>query len=103
VYCGARSKICPTSDPDLGGVLLAISEAMPGACHDRRAINEVGWEELLGTTTWIADPAYQGTSAITPAKRKPGTGTVGGPRGEQRGHLRPALGNRTRHSPPEEP
>jgi hypothetical protein len=57
---------------DLGGMLLAISEAVPGAWHDRRAIKEVGWEDLLETTTWIADPAYQGTSAITPAKRKPG-------------------------------
>ncbi|HEX3828390.1 MAG TPA: transposase family protein [Sporichthyaceae bacterium] len=57
---------------DLGGMLLAVSGTVPGACHDRRAISEVGWEELLGATTWIADPAYQGTSAITPTKRRPG-------------------------------
>ncbi|WP_239374476.1 transposase family protein, partial [Frankia sp. Cj5] len=49
--------------------LLAVSDPVPGARHDRRAITECGWEELLDTTTWTADPGYQGTTATTPKKK----------------------------------
>lgn len=51
------------------GSLLAVSAPMPGCRHDRRAITECGWETILNQHTWLADPAYQGTSAITPKKR----------------------------------
>jgi hypothetical protein len=57
---------------DLSGNLLAVSDPVAGAWGDRRAIAEIGWEDLLGATTWVADLAYQGTSAITPLKRRPG-------------------------------
>jgi len=42
---------------------------MPGTRHGRRAITECGWETILDNHTWIADPAYQGTTAITLKKR----------------------------------
>ena len=45
---------------------------MPGRRHDRWAIGEVGWEAELDQLQWIADPGYQGTSAITPQKKLPG-------------------------------
>jgi len=51
------------------GSLLAVSDPMPGCRHDRRAITECGWETVLQDCNWIADPAYQGTTAITPKKR----------------------------------
>ncbi|MGH3341369.1 MAG: transposase family protein, partial [Carbonactinosporaceae bacterium] len=37
--------------------------------HDRRAFDECGWEELLVDTDVIGDPAYQGTTVITPRKK----------------------------------
>jgi len=58
---------------DLDGVLLAVSDPVPGCRHDRRAITETGWEELLDDgVCWIADPAYIGTTAITPEKKPQG-------------------------------
>lgn len=51
------------------GSLLAVSQPLPGCRHDRRAITETGWEAILDQYTWLADPAYQGTTAITPKKR----------------------------------
>lgn len=51
------------------GTLLAVSDPVPGARHDRRAITECGWEEILDTTVWTADPGYQGTTATTPKKK----------------------------------
>jgi DDE superfamily endonuclease len=40
--------------------------------HDRKAFTECGWEDLLAETPTIADPAYQGTQAITPRKKPQG-------------------------------
>jgi hypothetical protein len=57
---------------DTGGVLLGISVPLPGSMHDRKAFAECGWEDLLGRTPTIADPAYQGTHAITPRKKPKG-------------------------------
>lgn len=54
---------------DTHGVLLAVSPPVPGRRHDRRAITECGWEELLDHHDWIADPGYQGTTARTPKKK----------------------------------
>jgi hypothetical protein len=60
---------------DTGGGLLGISVPLPGSVHDRKAFAECGWEDLLVDTPTIADPAYQGTSAITP-RRKPRGGEL---------------------------
>lgn len=49
-----------------------MSEPVPGRRHDRWAVGEVGWEAELEKLQWIADPGYQGTSAITPQKKPPG-------------------------------
>lgn len=57
---------------DTDGDLLGISAPLPGSMHDRKAFTESGWEELLADTPVIADPAYQGTHAITPRKKPPG-------------------------------
>lgn len=53
----------------LDGTLLAVSDPVPGARHDRKAISECDWEPLLDTTVWTADPGYQGTTATTPTKK----------------------------------
>ena len=72
-YSGKRHRqgLAVQVAADLSGNLLAVSAPVPGARGDRRAIAEVGWEEQLAATTWIADLAYLGTSAITPTKRRP--------------------------------
>ncbi|PFG50723.1 DDE superfamily endonuclease [Amycolatopsis sulphurea] len=57
---------------DTDGHLLGISAPLPGSMHDRRAFTESGWEDLLADTPVIADPAYQGTHAITPRKKPKG-------------------------------
>lgn len=57
---------------DLDGMLLAVSDPVPGSFHDRRALTCSGWEASLDDGHWIADPGYQGTSAITPTKRPRG-------------------------------
>lgn len=57
---------------DTGGCLLAISTPMRGCIHDHKAFTESGWEETLAQTPVIADPAYQGTHAITPRKKPRG-------------------------------
>jgi hypothetical protein len=36
--------------------------------RDRKAFADCGWEDLLVDTPVIADPAYQGTHAITPIR-----------------------------------
>ncbi len=56
----------------LDGTLLAVSDPVAGRRHDRWAVAEVGWEHALEGRCWIADPAYVGTSAITPTKRPHG-------------------------------
>jgi hypothetical protein len=57
----------------LDGTLLAVSDRVPGRRHDCWAITRTGWEEALDGHCWIADPAYLGTSAITPTKRPRGS------------------------------
>lgn len=53
----------------LDGTLLAVSCPVQGCRHDRRALTETGWEDLLADYEWLADSAYQGTNATTPTKR----------------------------------
>lgn len=53
-------------------MLLAASDPVPGSFHDRHALADSGWEPALDAGHWIADPGYQGTSALTPAKRPRG-------------------------------
>jgi hypothetical protein len=57
---------------DTEGHLLAISTPLCGSMHDRKAFAESGWENLLADVPIIADPAYQGTQAITPRKKPKG-------------------------------
>lgn len=57
---------------DTNGDLLGISAPLPGSMHDRKAFAECGWEDILVNTPTIADPAYQGTHAITPRKKPRG-------------------------------
>jgi hypothetical protein len=57
---------------DTDGGLLGISVPLPGSMHDRKAFTECGWEDILEETSVIADPAYQGTQAITPRKKPKG-------------------------------
>jgi hypothetical protein len=57
---------------DTNGGLLGISVPVRGSMHDRRAFTECGWEDLLADISTIADPAYQGTHAITPRKKPKG-------------------------------
>ena len=73
-YSGKRHRqgLSVQVGADLSGMLLAVSEAVPGARHDRWALTETGWEADLADVSWIADPAYVGTSAVTPQKRRKG-------------------------------
>ena len=57
---------------DTEGGLLGISAPLRGSMHDRKAFTESGWEALLAEIPVIADPAYQGTHAITPRKKPQG-------------------------------
>lgn len=54
------------------GGLLGVSRPVKGSMHDRKAFTECGWEAALVDHPTIADPAYQGTSAITPRKKPRG-------------------------------
>ncbi|PPG21841.1 transposase [Rathayibacter toxicus] len=54
---------------DLDGLLLCVSDPVPGAQHDRAAITLCGWEPLLYRTEWRADPASTSTSTATPRKK----------------------------------
>jgi hypothetical protein len=54
------------------GGLLGISTPLPGSMHDRKAFTECGWKDLFTDVPVIADPAYQGTHAITPQKKPRG-------------------------------
>jgi hypothetical protein len=73
-YSGKRHRqgLVVQVGADLSGMLLAVSDPVRGSCHDRRAVAETGWEEALAGIDWFADPAYIGTTAITPIKRAPG-------------------------------
>ncbi|PPI47138.1 transposase, partial [Rathayibacter tritici] len=54
---------------DVNGNLLCVSDPTPGARHDRATISLCGWEPILDNAEWIADPAYVGTTAVTPRKK----------------------------------
>lgn len=73
-YSGKRHRaglnIQVAADSD--GTLLGLSTPLPGSMHDRKAFTKCDWEELLSNTPTIADPAYQGTRAITPRKKPKG-------------------------------
>jgi DDE superfamily endonuclease/Helix-turn-helix of DDE superfamily endonuclease len=73
-YSGTRhrSGVNVQVAADTEGALLGISVPLPGSLHDRKAFTESGWEELLADTPVIADPAYQGTHALTPRKKPRG-------------------------------
>ena len=73
-YSGKRHRqgLLVQVGADLSGMLLAVSDPLPGARHDRWAVAETGWEEALATVSWVADPAYVGTTAVTPQKRMRG-------------------------------
>ncbi|MHC2186333.1 hypothetical protein ACVLV4_001986 [Rathayibacter agropyri] len=58
---------------DLDGRLLAASDPIAGARHDRAALALCGWEPILDRTDWIADPRYVGTTATTPRTRSRGS------------------------------
>ena len=58
---------------DLHGRVITISRAFPGSWHDMRCFHEAGLARLLnGAGGLIADKGYQGSSAVTPVKKKPG-------------------------------
>lgn len=56
----------------LDATLLAVSEPLRGSIHDRRALNETGWEAMLADISTIGDLGYQGTTVITPTRKPPG-------------------------------
>jgi hypothetical protein len=45
---------------------------VPGARHDKKALELTGWSQILETTTWIADAGYIDTNTMTPTKKRPG-------------------------------
>ncbi|HEX6077338.1 MAG TPA: transposase family protein [Micromonosporaceae bacterium] len=66
--CGLNLQVAS----DIDGGPLGTSVPLPGAMHDRTAFAECGWEDVPRDTPTIADPAYQGMSAITPRKKPRG-------------------------------
>jgi hypothetical protein len=54
------------------GSLRGVSNPRPGKTHDRLAYATTNWENRLNHHDVIADPAYLGTSAITPRKKPRG-------------------------------
>lgn len=59
---------------DLHGRVEAVSKAYPGSWHDKHCYDEADLDTILtGAGGVVADPAYQGTTATTPEKKKPGT------------------------------
>jgi hypothetical protein len=72
-YSGKRHCQCLSIQVacDLDGALIATSIPVPGARHDAAAIELTGWQHTLRDANWIADSAYQATTAITPARKPP--------------------------------
>ncbi|KZX20387.1 transposase family protein [Rathayibacter tanaceti] len=58
---------------DLDGSLLAASDPIAGARHDRAALALCGGEPILDDADWIADPGCIGTTATTPRRRSRGS------------------------------
>jgi hypothetical protein len=71
-YSGKRRRAGLNIQVVADGGLLGVSTPVHGSMHDRRAFTECGWEDLLADIPTIADPAYQGTHAITPRKKPKG-------------------------------
>ncbi|MBF0697839.1 transposase family protein [Actinomyces bowdenii] len=61
-------QVAATTD----GTLVAVSEPVPGSCHDSAALGLCGWDEILAGADWIADTAYTAHGALTPIKKTPG-------------------------------
>lgn len=58
---------------DLHGRVIMVSRAFPGSWHDMRCFTEAALAKLLeGAGGMIADKGYQGSSVVTPVKKKPG-------------------------------
>lgn len=53
------------------GELVAVSDPVPGARHDAKALELCGWAQVLNQphVNWIADTAYIATTAVTPIKK----------------------------------
>ncbi|MDR1152652.1 MAG: transposase family protein, partial [Bifidobacteriaceae bacterium] len=73
-YSGKRHCQCLSIQVacDLNGTLIATSTPVPGARHDAAAIELTGWQHILHDANWVADSAYQATTAITPVRKPPG-------------------------------
>jgi hypothetical protein len=73
-YSGKRHCQCLSIQVacDLDGGLIATSTPVPGARHDAAAIELTGWQHILRNANWVADSAYQATTAITPVRKPPG-------------------------------
>ena len=75
-YSGKRKVQCLSIQiaSTASGELIAVSDPVPGARHDAKALELCGWAKILNhdAVNWIADSAYVGTSAITPIKKAPG-------------------------------
>lgn len=61
-------QVAATTD----GVLVAVSDPVPGSRHDSAALSLCGWDEILTGADWIADTAYTAHGALTPIKKTPG-------------------------------
>ncbi|MDR3202432.1 MAG: transposase family protein [Bifidobacteriaceae bacterium] len=57
---------------DLNGVLLDVSDPVPGRCHDAAAIGLNGRDRALEGADQIADTANTSAGAPTPTRKKPG-------------------------------
>lgn len=62
---------------DLNGHLVWVSEPLPGATHDAKAIRDSGLftsdpKETVPSVTHIADKGYVGLGILTPTKKQPG-------------------------------
>jgi hypothetical protein len=73
-YSGKRHCQCLNIQvaSDLDGNLLAVSDPVPGARHDAKALKLCGWDEELENLQWLADTAYIATNAFTPIKKHMG-------------------------------
>lgn len=60
------------SASDTEGNFLGISIPLPGSTHDRKALSETSWKDLLADAPVIGAPAYQGSQTITPHKKPKG-------------------------------
>jgi hypothetical protein len=57
---------------DLSGRLVHVSDPVPGATHDAKAVKETGVLRLIDEANAIADKGYIGTGILTPYRKPPG-------------------------------